>query len=149
MYKYNPTTGTISLNGVIIPLDDNSPLFADYLVWLEAGGSLTDTDDLCEEEVLATMLTHEFEKYQQRKEDGINAYLLLSAELRLAKIGGVISNEAHRAIETALEPIRAEVVLGQWIGAKEKLEELGDYIIGEQMYQKLYNIITNYISTHY
>ena len=101
------------------------------------------------DEIQANIIDNEFQRYLQRKEDGIYAYLRISAELRMSKLGGLITDEEHRAIEIALEPVRAEVVLGQWIGAEQKLVELGFQTIGEAMYHNLSNRLTTYIAENY
>ena len=94
-------------------------------------------------------LDSEYQLYHKRKDDGINAYLMISAELRLAKMEGLISDLEHTAIENVLEPARAEVVLGQWLGAKQKLIDAGSNIIGEVMYNDLMTRLENYIQNNY
>jgi hypothetical protein len=94
-------------------------------------------------------LLEEFELYRMRKEDGINAFLRISAELRLAKLNGQLDEVAQRAVELAIEPVRDEVVLGQWISAKEKLEEIGSSVIGEDFYNRVFNELTDYINVNY
>lgn len=44
----------------------------------------------------------ETEKYVQRSKDGRLAYAEISAEFRLAKLNGIISEESHASIEKAL-----------------------------------------------
>lgn len=94
-------------------------------------------------------LLEEQARYRQRKEDGIEAFLKISAELRLAKLSGAINEEAQRAVELAIEPVRDEVVLGQWISAREKLEIIGFTIIGQEFYNRIFNDLNNYINENY
>lgn len=94
------------------------------------------------------VLANETEKYKKRTQDGINAYAEISAEFRLAKLAGIITEQQHGAIESMLIPVRNEVLAGQWISAKQKLEEIG-VVIGADLYNRLHNQITNYINENY
>lgn len=91
----------------------------------------------------------EIQKYKKRAEDGLHSYLQLSAEFRLAKINGLISEESHAEIEKALIPVRNEVLAGQWISAKKELELLGNVVLGNDLYDGLYLQISNYIEQNY
>jgi len=86
--------------------------------------------------------------YKKRTQDGINAYAEISAEFRLAKLAGVISEEQHGAIEETLIPVRNEVLAGQWISALQKLEAIG-VAIGSELYDRLHTQISNYIAENY
>jgi hypothetical protein len=90
----------------------------------------------------------ETNKYIKRTEDGRTAYAQISAEFRLAKINGVITEAQHGAIEDVLIPVRNEVLAGQWISAKQKLEEIGTSI-GVDLYDRLHGQITDYIVNNY
>jgi hypothetical protein len=76
------------------------------------------------------------------------AYAEISAEFRLAKLSGFLSEEQHWQIEAILIPVRNEVLAGQWISAKQKLEEIG-IVIGADLYNRLHTQITNYINENY
>lgn len=91
----------------------------------------------------------EFQNYLKRAEDGKNAYLKLSAELRLAKLSGQINDTAHTVIEDTLVPVRDEVMSGQWISGLNKLEAIGTSIIGEAFYNRLHTQLTAYINENY
>jgi len=91
----------------------------------------------------------EFDMYQKRKADGVDAYLLQSAKLRLAKLSGQITEEGHSAIEELLRPVRDEVVNGQWINAKAKLEAIGSESVGIDFYTELHTELTTYINENY
>jgi len=93
-------------------------------------------------------LKNEAELYKKRQLDGINAYAEISAEFRLAKLSGVLSEEQHGVIESVLIPVRNEVLAGQWISARNILEEIG-VSIGVELYERLHNQITNYINENY
>ena len=91
----------------------------------------------------------EFQKYLQRKTDGENAYLQISAEFRMAKISGDISEEAHLYIENLLKPIRDEIMFGQWMEGLRLLELIGIEQIGEELYNRLHLQINNYVTENY
>jgi hypothetical protein len=95
------------------------------------------------------LIEAEFMKYQQREKDGMDAYLKISAEFRVAKLSGQISEEEHKAIEDLLIPVRDEIRAGQWISGKVKLEDLGSTLIGITLYDRLHLQITNYIDLCY
>jgi len=86
--------------------------------------------------------------YKKRQIDGVNAYAEISAEFRLAKLSGILSEEQHGAIESVLIPVRNEVLAGQWISALNILESIGTSI-GSELYDRLHSQITNYISENY
>jgi hypothetical protein len=90
----------------------------------------------------------ETEMYKKRTQDGINAYAEISAEFRLAKLSGIITEAQHGAIEETLIPVRNEVLAGQWISALQKLEAIG-VAIGSELYDRLHTQISNYIAENY
>lgn len=94
------------------------------------------------------LLRIETEKYKKRTQDGINAYAEISAEFRLAKLAGIITEQQHGVIESMLIPVRNEVLAGQWISALQKLEEIG-VVIGTDLYNRLHTQISNYIAENY
>jgi len=91
----------------------------------------------------------EFNCYLRRKSDGENAYLKLSAEFRLAKLSGQISEETHSYLEELLTPVRNEIMFGQWKKALDILENLGVEQIGADLYNRLYTQISLYINDNY
>lgn len=111
--------------------------------WVEAL-----TVEEIENTIKATTLAQETRLYVQRIEDGKNAYAQISAEFRLAKLNGVITEAQHGAIEDILIPVRNEVLAGQWVSAKQKLEEIGN-VIGVDLYNRLHKQISDYISINY
>jgi len=90
----------------------------------------------------------ETEMYKKRTQDGINAYAEISAEFRLAKLAGIITEAQHGAIEETLIPVRNEVLAGQWMSALQKLEAIG-VAIGSELYDRLHTQISNYIAENY
>ena len=90
----------------------------------------------------------ETELYKKRQIDGGDAYAEISAEFRLAKLSGQITEAQHGAVETALIPVRNEVLAGQWISALTMLENTG-VSVGVELYDRLHLQITNYINENY
>jgi len=91
----------------------------------------------------------ETDRYLKRTRDGVEAYAKISAEFRMAKLNGDISEETHGYIEAILIPVRNEVLAGQWISARLILESIGALNIGDELYDRLYGQITNYINDNY
>ena len=100
------------------------------------------------EQTQAEQLRKETEMYKKRTLDGINAYAEISAEFRLAKLSGILTEEQHVEIESILIPVRNEVLAGQWISARQKLEGIG-VVIGVQLYNRLHTQISKYINENY
>lgn len=100
------------------------------------------------EQTQAEQRRKETEMYKKRTLDGINAYAEISAEFRLAKLSGILTEEQHVEIESILIPVREEVLAGQWISARQKLEGIG-VVIGVQLYNRLHTQISNYIDENY
>ncbi|WP_339889860.1 hypothetical protein [uncultured Flavobacterium sp.] len=102
-----------------------------------------------QEQQIKQALSSETEKYKQRQADGVQMYAEISAEFRLAKLNGLMSESTQSAIERILIPVRNEVLAGQWISAKNELELIGNSTIGVDLYDRLHNQISNYITENY
>ena len=150
MYTISKLTGKIYLNGLEIPLDDSKQEFQQYLIDKDIVGYelIEATPEEIAEQQTKEQLRKETEMYKKRTQDGINAYAEISAEFRLAKLSGILTEEQHGAIEAILIPVRNEVLAGQWISARQKLEEIG-VVIGVQLYNRLHTQISNYINKNY
>lgn len=150
MYIISELTGKIYLNGVEIPLDDSTSEFQQYLEDKDIIGYqyVEATESELAEIESKRLLKLETEMYKKRQCDGVLAYAEISAEFRLAKLSGVLTEEQHGAIESVLIPVRNEVLAGQWISARQKLEEIG-VVIGAELYNRLHTQITNYINENY
>ncbi|RZJ67693.1 MAG: hypothetical protein EOO50_05265 [Flavobacterium sp.] len=135
--------------GELVVMQDNHPTFLAYLSFLHTDGTVLIYPGIHPSEAQEIAVEDEYCKYLKRKADGESAYLKISAKLRVSKLGGLINDEEHIAVESAIEPVRAEIVLGQWIGGKQKLEAIGSEIIGENFYNELLTIITSYIDENY
>ena len=150
MYIISKLTGNIYLYGIKIPLDDSTQQFQQYLNDKDIVGFklIEATPEEIAEQTQAEQLKKETEMYKKRTLDGINAYAEISAEFRLAKLSGILTEEQHGAIESILIPVRNEVLAGQWISARQKLEGIG-VVIGVQLYNRLHTQISNYINENY
>lgn len=150
MYIISELTGKIYLNGVEIPLDDSTAEFQTYLEDKDIIGFeyVSATERELAEIESKRLLKEETEMYRKRQCDGVTAYAEISAEFRLAKLSGLLTEEQHGAIEAILIPVRNEVLAGQWISARQKLEEIG-IVIGSELYNRLHTQMTNYINENY
>ncbi len=128
-------TTNIIYNGNLI-----SPIF-NGTEWIENGSN--------EEEEQIKRKEKEYFKYLERQKEGVKRYLELSAEFRLNKLDGLITNEFHILLEDTLRPVRDEFVNGQYITSLEKLESIGSDIVGQQIYDKIHDSITQGIEEFY
>jgi len=132
-------------------IDENNELVSetDLRNYLEANGTILPTDFIFPNDAASESLELETQRYVKRTQDGINAYAKISAEFRLAKLSGQISEQAHGYIENLLIPVRNEVLAGQWISALMKLEALGVVQVGQELYNRLHLQLTDYITQNY
>jgi hypothetical protein len=112
--------------------------------WIESA-----TSEEVAENNIKQALHNETQKYIQRTNDGVKAYAKISAEFRLAKLSGTIDDATHTYLENLLIPVRNEVLAGQWISAKQKLIVIGVEQIGEVLYNRLFEQLTEYIEINY
>ncbi len=101
------------------------------------------------EEILKQKEQNEFAKYQLRQSRGLESYLKLCAEFRLAKESGTLTPELYAQIEETLIPVRDELVNGQFITAKTKLEIIGSDVIGVELYDRFIYSLTQDIEELY
>jgi hypothetical protein len=132
-------------------IDENNVLVseADLLAYLQADGTVLPTDFVFPNDAASEALELETQRYVKRTQDGINAYAKISAEFRLAKLTGQISEAAHGYIENLLIPVRNEVLAGQWISGLQKLEAIGVLQVGQELYDRLHSQLTDYITENY
>jgi hypothetical protein len=133
----------------LVPMDESSIEYQQYLQFLIGGGTVEPSELLTPEEEFQYKTDIETQTYLKRISDGANAIAKFSAELRVAKLAGAINEESHKVIDKALKPVRDEVLAGQWISAKDELILLGTDIIGQQLYDRIYNEIQLYIDNNY
>ncbi len=131
--------------------EESNPIYQAQLEYQRNGGAFDDIDEqyINISVKLPSMLIEEEVKYNQRIKDGIQAIAKISAELRVYQSAGIMTQQQHQYIEEILEPVRREILAGQWINAKRKLEEIGIDAVGEPPYVRLHTEITNYINSNY
>jgi len=106
-------------------------------------------EPLTAEQIFENQKIYETEQYLKRMDDGRDSVAKLSAELRTAKLNGIISEEDHKGIDALLVPMRTAVLAGQWVEAKDILISLGSEQIGQGLYDKINYELTTYISENY
>jgi hypothetical protein len=139
----------IDENNQLIPMDESSPLYQDYYNYLVNDGTVYSSDYEFPNQIIEQALHNETQKYIQRTTDGVNAYAKISAEFRLAKLSGTIDDATHTYLENLLIPVRNEVLAGQWISAKQKLIVIGVAQVGEVLYNRLFEQLSEYIEINY
>ena len=107
------------------------------------------TPEEIQSQQIKNALQSETERYIKRQQDGVQMYAEISAEFRLAKLNGLMSESTQSAIEKILISVRNEVLAGQWVSAKNELELIGNSNIGADLYNRLHNQISNYITENY
>ena len=128
----------------VLPGDNLHEPFWNGLEWIESA-----TAEEISQTQLDELIENEKQAYIKRAQDGQEAYATISAEFRLAKLSGTITEEAHAFIEKLLIPVRNEVLAGQWMSALKELELIGSEAIGQQLYDRLHLQISNYINENY
>lgn len=155
MYQQSLYSGKLknTETGDIFLKDDRDIKFLNFLEWQKnENNQLIFVNFFIEEQnefILVKSLQKETDKYKKRILDGQEYYAGISAKFRLAKLSGQISEEDHAIKEEACIPIRSEILAGQWISGMNKLIELGTEIIGQSLYDELYNTINTYIESSY
>ena len=156
MYIISQLTGNIykEINGVLenIPLDDSTPQYQQYLAEKEIVG-VTYVEATPEEiaSQQAEMLKQkETELYLKRMQDAQSIWAGLSAEFRIAKQVGQMDDATENIILAELKPVLDIVVpFGQWKTGYQLLLGIGSSVISQQLYDKLHDILWNYIQKNY
>ena len=107
------------------------------------------TETYTPEQIAEQKKQKEFAQYQIRLNRGVESYLNLCAEFRLAKEAGQLTPEHYAQIEETLIPVRDELVNGQFITAKTKLEVIGSDVIGVELYERFINSLSEDIAELY
>lgn len=152
MYSISKLTGNIYLNGVKIPLDDSRQEFQNYLSTKDIVGVefIESTQEEIENQQSNKLIDKETQLYIKRINDAQLIWARLSAEFRIAKQLGQLTDEAENIILAELKPVLDIVVpFGQWKTGYQILIGIGSAVIGQELYDKLYNIIWNYIEENY
>lgn len=98
-----------------------------------------------------TMLAQEVEFYiNKRQNDGVKAFFNLMAELRLMSLQNGYPRAINKYIERKLKQVRDEVCLGQWISAREYLDEVVvEGYLTQELYDRVKNTLDTYIAQNY
>lgn len=92
----------------------------------------------------------ETDLYIKRIQDAQRIWAGLSAEFRIAKQVGQMDDETENIILAELKPVLDIVVpFGQWKTGYQLLLGIGSSVIGEDLYNKLHDILLNYIQENY
>lgn len=86
----------------------------------------------------------------RRKIDGEQAFFELMAELRLNSIVNSLPREVNKYIERKLKNVRDEVLLGQWISAREYLDEVVvEGYLTIELWDRVKDKLDTYIAANY
>ena len=102
-----------------------------------------------QEELIQKENDDEFHRYQERVSKGLEKYLKLCGEFRMSRDRGEITQEFYQLLEDTLEPVRTELVNGQFITAQRKLTSIGSSIIGRDVYIRFYDSLETDINELY
>lgn len=92
----------------------------------------------------------ETDLYIKRMQDAQRIWAGLSAEFRIAKQVGQMDDATENIILAELKPVLDIVVpFGQWKTGYQLLLGIGSSVIGEDLYNKLHDILWNYIQENY
>ena len=92
----------------------------------------------------------ETDLYIKRIQDAQRIWAGLSAEFRIAKQIGQMDDATENIILAELKPVLDIVVpLGQWKTGYQLLLGIGSSVIGQDLYNKLHDILWNYIQEDY
>ena len=95
-------------------------------------------------------ISDEFIQYEKRQRDGLQSLNLMMAELRLNSIQNNYPREVNKSIEEAFSGVINAIQLGWWVTAKEKCElVVVEGYITQDLWDRIYGTITNYIAANY
>ena len=102
------------------------------------------------EQTQTEQLRKETDLYIQRMQDAQRIWAGLSAEFRIAKQVGQMDDATENIILAELKPVLDIVVpFGQWVTGYQLLLGVGSSVIGQELYNKLHDILWNYIQENY
>jgi hypothetical protein len=113
--------------------------------WIEG-----ETPEEIAEQQTKALKQKETDLYIKRMQDAQRIWAELSAEFRIAKQIGQMDDATENIILAELKPILDIVVpFGQWKTGYQLLLGVGSSVIGQALYDKLHDIIWNYIQENY
>ncbi len=153
MYTLSLLTGNEYYNGILIPQDDTNELFQQRCDFLENGGQfeiIESTPEEISQQQIINIKQKETDLYMKRMQDAQRIWAGLSAEFRIAKQVGQMDDATENIILAELKPVLDIVVtFGQWKTGYQLLLGVGSSVIGEDLYNKLHDILWNYIQENY
>ena len=153
MYTLSLLTGNEYYNGILIPQDDTNELFQQRCDFLENGGQfqiIESTPEEIAQQQIINLKQKETDLYIKRIQDAQRIWAGLSAEFRIAKQVGQMDDATENIILAELKPVLDIVVpFGQWVTGYQLLLGVGSSVIGQPLYDKLHDIIWNYIQENY
>ena len=153
MYTLSLLTGNEYYNGILIPQDDTNELFQQRCDFLENGGQfqiIESTPEEIAQQQIINLKQKETDLYVKRMQDAQRIWAGLSAEFRIAKQVGQMDDATENIILAELKPVLDIVVsFGQWNTGYQLLLSVGSSVIGQQLYDKLHDILWNYIQENY
>lgn len=153
MYTLSLLTGNEYYNGILIPQDDTNELFQQRCDFLENGGQfeiIESTPEEIAEQQIIQLKQKETDLYIKRMQDAQRIWAGLSAEFRIAKQVGQMDDATENIILSELKPVLDIVVpFGQWVTGYQLLLGVGSSVIGQELYDKLHDILWNYIQENY
>ena len=153
MYTFSLLTGNEYYNGILIPQDDTNPIFQQRCSFLENGGQfqiIESTPEEIAQQQIINLKQKETDLYIKRIQDAQRIWAGLSAEFRIAKQVGQMDDATENIILAELKPVLDIVVsFGQWKTGYQLLLGIGSSVIGQPLYDKLHDILWNYIQENY
>lgn len=87
---------------------------------------------------------------QKRVIDGQQAFYSLMSELAVTREQNNLPREINKFIERKLKNVRDEIVLGQWISAREYLDEVVvESYLTQELYDRVKSTLDAYIAENY
>ena len=106
-------------------------------------------EEIAEQQIIQ-LKQKETDLYIKRMQDAQYIWAGLSAEFRIAKQIGQMDDATENIILAELKPVLDIVVpFGQWKTGYQLLLGIGSSVIGQDLYNKLHDIIWNYIQENY
>lgn len=152
MWVVSEKTGQIYKNGVAILMDDSTQDFQDFLIAQQNGlvQYVEITESELSQEQKKALMQKETDLYMKRMQDAQRIWAGLSAEFRIAKQVGQMDDATENIILAELKPVLDIVVpFGQWVTGYQLLLSVGSSVIGQDLYNKLHDILWNYIQENY
>ena len=113
--------------------------------WIEGA-----TPEEIAEQQIINIKQKETDLYIKRMQDAQRIWAGLSAEFRIAKQVGQMDDATENIILAELKPVLDIVVpFGQWVTGYQLLLGVGSSVIGQPLYDKIHNILWNYIQENY